>query len=313
MSVLENLSNALAETVETVSSGIVRVEARRRFPATGVVWSADGVIITSHHVVERDEELYVGLADGNVVEATLVGRDPNTDTAVLRVDANKLAVPMWADMDDLRVGHLALAVGRPGNQIQATLGIVSAMGKIKSHRGHGGGRGRGRRGGPPSQPRTNLEHYVQTDVVMYPGFSGGPLVDVAGQIRGINTSVMRGSSLTIPTPTIRRVADMLLQHGRVRRGYLGVTSQLVALPEDLKRELGQETGLLLIAVEAGSPADTSGLVLGDTVVSLGGDAVTELDDLLQLLTSDRVGTAVPIQIVRGGKLQEVQVAIGERP
>lgn len=321
MSVLENLSNALAETVEAVSPGVVRVEARRRFPATGVVWSADGIVVTSHHVVERDEELYIGLADGNVVEATLVGRDPSTDMAVLRIDASELVVPTWVDMDDLQVGHLALAVGRPGNQIQATLGIISAMGQIKPRRSgngnprHGRGGPRGRRGGRHRSPqsRTNLEHYIQTDVVMYPGFSGGPLVDAAGQIRGVNTSAMRGTSLTIPTPTIHRVTEMLLQHGRVRRGYLGITSQLVALPKEMKDELDQETGLLIIAVEAESPADTSGLVLGDTLVALDGETVAELDDLLQLLTSDRVGTSVPMQIVRGGKLQEVQVAIGERP
>jgi S1-C subfamily serine protease len=320
MSVLENLSNELAKTVETVSPAIVRVDGRRRFPATGIVWSAEGVIVTSHHVVERDEELYVGLANGDVVEATLIGRDPNTDIAVMQINVDELAAPTWVDMDDLKVGHLALALGRPGSEVQATLGIVSAIGQIKHHRHRGHGRhrggsrhGRGRHEGHAPHPRTSLDYYIQTDVVMYPGFSGGPLVDATGQVRGLNTSIMRGTSLTIPTRSMRRVTEMLLQHGRVRRGYLGITSQLVGLPDNLQEELEQETGLLIIAVESDSPANSSGLVLGDTVVSLDGEAITELNDLLQLLSGDRVGTAVPVQIVRGGKLVEIQVNIGERP
>jgi S1-C subfamily serine protease len=158
-----------------------------------------------------------------------------------------------------------------------------------------------------------LETYLQTDVVMYPGFSGGPLVDVAGQVRGLNTSIVRGISLAIPTPTVRRVAQSLLEHGRVRRGYLGITSQPVALPENFKQELEQETGLLIIAVEPDSPAAHGGLLLGDTVVGLDDQAIAGMDDLLALLSGDRVGSEVPVHVIRGGELKNIAVTIGERP
>jgi S1-C subfamily serine protease len=297
---LENLSNGLAETVEAVNPAVVRVEARRRMPATGVVWSADGVIVTAHHIVERDENIQIGLADGSIVEASLVGRDPNTDLAVLRASTKELTAPSWSDLDGLRVGHLVLALGRAGSHIHATLGVVSAIGETgerRSHRRHGG----------------ELDRYIQTDVVMYPGFSGGPLVDAAGQVRGLNTSIMRGTSLAIPTSVITRVTEVLLTHGRIQRGYLGITSQPVALPVALKSQLQQETGLLVIAVEPDSPAEKGGLVLGDTLVALGGYTVSNLDDLMSLLVGERVGSSVPVKVLRGGELREVKVVIGERP
>jgi S1-C subfamily serine protease len=293
--VLPNLSEALAATVEAAGAGVVRVEARRRLPASGIVWSPDGVIITAHHVVEWDENISVGLPDGQTVPGTLVGRDPTTDLAVLRAQATGLTPPAWAEPDDLRVGHLVLALGRPGRTVQATLGIVSALGE--SWRTPAGGR---------------LDRYLQTDVVMYPGFSGGPLVDAAGGVLGLNTSaLLRGISLAVPTLTLRRVVETLLAHGRVRRGYLGVGAQSVRLPAALGERLGQETGVLLVSVESGSPAEQGGLLLGDTIVTLDGQPVRHMDDLLALLSSDRVGAAVPVRVVRGGQVQELTVTIGE--
>ncbi len=339
--VLENLSTALAETVEAVSPSVVRVEARRRLPASGVVWSSDGVIVTSHHIVETEEGIQIGLDDGSVVEANLVGRDPSTDLAVLRVEDGELAAPTWSDLDAVQVGHLVLATARPGEQIQATLGIVSAVGEVVEARSRGRRRGRpggpgrgprrpggrGRHHGPrgkhskhgPGGPHRHAEHHstldnvIQTDVLMYPGFSGGALVNAAGQVLGINTSVLRGTSLTIPTPTIRRVTEMLLQHGRVRRGYLGVTTQPVTLPAALQESLDQETGLLVIAVEPDSPADKGGIVLGDTLVTLEGNPISTIDNLLSLLTGDLIGSSVSIGIIRAGEAMELGVEIGERP
>jgi S1-C subfamily serine protease len=295
--VLQELSNGLAATAETVGASVVRVEARRRLPATGIVWSSDGVVVTAHHVVTEDESIGVGLPDGQTVPATLAGRDPTTDLAVLRAEATDLTPPGWADLESLRVGHLALALGRPGKTVQATLGIVSALGK--DWRTPPGGR---------------LDRYLQTDVVMYPGFSGGPLVDVTGQVLGLNTSaLLRGISLTVPVDTLRRVVETLLTHGRVRRGYLGVGIQPVRLPEALSKELGQETGLLLVQVKSGSPAEKGGLLLGDIIVALDGQPIRHHDDLLAYLTGDRVGTAVPLRIVRAGQVQDVTIAIGEHP
>lgn len=294
--VLRNLSDDLASTVEAAAPGVVRVAARRRLPASGIVWSADGVIVTAHHVAERDENIEIGLADGQTVSATLVGRDPTTDLAVIRAQATGLAPANLTGPDSLRVGHLVLGLGRPGRSVQATLGIVSALGE--GWRTPAGGR---------------VEPYLQTDLVMYPGFSGGPLVDASGQVLGLNTSaLLRGISLAVPTPTLRGVVETLLAHGRVKRGYLGVGAQPVRLPANLEGQLGQETGLLLVSVEPDGPAGQGGLMLGDTIVALDGQPVGQMDDLLALLSSDRVGTAVPVRIIRGGQVQDVTVTIGER-
>lgn len=291
---LQNLSNALAQTVAAAGSSIVRVEARRRLAASGIVWSADGLIVTAHHIVQQDDNIQIGLPDGQTVAATLVGRDPTTDLAVLRAETKNLS-PLTST-ENMQVGHLVLALGRPGQTVQATLGIIGALGE--SWRTPVGGL---------------VDHYVQTDVVMYPGFSGGPLVSSAGQLLGLNTSALvRGVSLTVPTVTLKRVVDMLVKHGKVRRGYLGVNTQPVRLPAALAQQLGQETGLLLVAVEPGSPAEQGGLLLGDTIVTLEGSAVQQHDDLLALLSADRVGASVKTRIIRGGQVQELSVVVGER-
>lgn len=294
--VLQHVSTALAATVEAASAGVVRVEARRRLAATGIVWSPDGTVVTAHHVVEHDEPISVGLPDGQTVAATLIGRDPTTDLAVLRAQTTGLTPPKWAEGDSPRVGHLALALGRPGQTIQATLGIVSVFGD--SWRTPGGGL---------------IDHYLQTDVVMYPGFSGGPLVNASGQVVGLNTSaLLRNISLTVPVPTLRRVVSMLLTHGRVRRGFIGVSIQPVRLPAALAQQLGQETGLLLVAVEPQGPAETGGLLLGDTLVALDHTPVRQHDDLLALMTPERIDTEVPIRIIRSGQLQDMRLIVGER-
>jgi S1-C subfamily serine protease len=293
---LSDLSTALAGVVETAGQSVVRVEARRRLPASGIVWSADGVLVAAHHTVQQDQDIGLGLPGGESATATLVGRDPTTDLAVLRTRAGGLVPATLAGPEDLRVGHLALALGRPGRTVQATLGIVSALGD--AWRTPAGGQ---------------IDRYLQTDVVMYPGFSGGPLVDGSGQVRGLNTSgLLRGVSLSVPLPTLRRVVDTLLAHGRMRRGYLGVAAQPVRLPPAIAREVEQETGLLLASVSPGSPADKAGLLLGDTLLHLDGQPVRSMDDLLALLGGERVGAAVPLHIVRGGQVLELAVVIGER-
>src|SRR5262249_32332153 len=297
--VLQQVSDALATTVATVSPSVVRVEARRRLPASGLVWSRDGIILTTHHVIERDDNIRVGLHSGQTVAATLVGRDATTDLAVLRAAGVELESPTWAEPEGspLSVGHLVLALGRPGQRVQATLGLISALGE--SWRTPAGGL---------------MERYVQTDVVMYPGFSGGALVSMTGQVLGLNTSaLLRDRSLTIPLATLRRVTEMLLTHGRIRRGYLGVSTQPVRLPAALTERLGQETGLLLITVEPHGPAEQGGLLLGDTLVALDGTPLRHPDDLLACLSTERIGTTVLIRMVRGGEIQERSVAVGERP
>lgn len=294
--VLTSLSTALAGLVESAGSRVVRVEGRSRLPASGVVFSADGLIVTAHHVVERDENLNVGLPDGRTVSAELAGRDPSTDLAVLRVAASGLAASPWVDAADLRVGNLILALGRPGNTVQATFGIVRGSGG--SFRTSGGG---------------EIDRYLQTDVVMYPGFSGGPLVAADGRFAGINSSALaRGVSVTIPAATVKRVVETIVAHGRMPRGYLGVSIQPVRLDLSLQETLGQQTGLMLMSVEAGGPAASGGLLQGDVVVAIDGAPIRQMDDLQNLLSSDRAGRQVAVRLVRAGLVQEVAVEVGQR-
>jgi S1-C subfamily serine protease len=292
---LAELSGALAKTVESAGPSLVRIEGRRRLPASGIIWSEEGLIVTANHVVKRDENIVVGLADGQGVKASLVGRDPGADLAVLRLQSGGLVPAQWED-EEMQVGHLVLALGRPGRTVQATLGIISALGD--SWRTATGGQ---------------VDRYLQTDVVMYPGFSGGPLVNASGQFLGLNTSaLLRGVSLAVPAKTVDRTVKSLLSHGRVRRGYLGVSTQPVRLPESSSEELDQETGLLVVNVETGSPADQGGLILGDAIVRLDEEAIRHHDDLLAQLTADRVGQKTPITIIRGGEIRALNVTIGER-
>jgi S1-C subfamily serine protease len=297
MSILNELSVNLAAIVTSSGQSVVRVEGRPRLAASGTVWSADGLIITANHVVPEDEDLHVGLSDGNRLKATLVGRDPSTDLAVLRVEAKLVTASTWVDPEDLRVGHLVLALGRPGRTVRATLGIISALGE--SWRTIAGG---------------NIDRYLQIDATLYPGFSGGPLVTAEGNVIGMNTSgLMRGIAIAVPTPTVRQVVEELLTRGRISRGYLGVGTQPARLPSDLARQLDQETGLLVISVEPGSPSDKAGMVLGDAIVSIGTKSFQHWEDLLSALGKDQIGTTVEIQIVRAGKLHKLAVNIGEHP
>lgn len=290
------LSDDLAEIVDATGPMVARIEARRRLPASGIIWSGDGVIVTAHHVVEHTDNIRVGLSDGRTVAATLVGRDPTTDVAVLRADSKDLVAPAWSEAESARVGHLVLALGRPGASTVATLGIVSAQGE--GWRTPAGGR---------------LDSYLQTDVVMYPGLSGGPLVDSAGQILGLNTSaLLRGISITVPKPTLDRVVGTLLSEGRIRRGYLGVGAQTVRLPAGIPGLTDQETGLILVSVEPNSPAEKGGLLLGDTIIVVGNQPTRQVDDLLNILSAETVGESLAIRIIRGGEPLELSVVVGER-
>jgi S1-C subfamily serine protease len=327
---LKQLSEALANIVEAAAQGIVRVEGRRRLPATGFVWS-ENIIVTAHHVVERNEGIKIGLPAGETVDAALVGRDPNTDIAILRVNATLTPLPRSAE--GLRVGNLVLAVGRPGRDVQATLGVVSAIGANEPEGSENDWNARAQRRAEKMAERAarrwgaeaysfsfstgssgiRTEGAIQTDVVMYPGFSGGPLVDASGIVRGMNTSaISRGASLTVPLATIERVAGTLVQHGRMRRGFLGIGAQPVRLQEAIASEVGQETGLLLVSVESGSPAERGGLFVGDIIVALDGQSVRQLDELLALLNGDRAGKAVAVHLVRGGNVHQVEVTVGEK-
>lgn len=291
-----SVSKAAASVVAQASQSVVRVDARRRHPASGIVWSADGLILTAHHAVRRDDNISVGLADGRELPATLVGRDPSTDLALLRVEATGLTAVEWRDEESLGVGELVLALGRPGQNVQASLGVISALGG--AWRSMGGGK---------------VSHYIRPDLVMYPGFSGGPLIDGAGKVIGLATSALsREGGIALSAATVKPVVETLLTHGRMRRGYLGVGVQPAKLPASVVESLERETGVLLNSIEADSPATAAGLLVGDILVGLDGEAVERPEDLTLLLQGSQVGQTVNAQVVRGGTLIELAVTVGER-
>ena len=297
MSALEHLSEALAAAVQSAGEGVVRVEGRRRIPSSGIVWSADGLVVTAHHTIDRRSEVQVGLPDGKATAAKVLGRDPATDLAVLRLSTAGGRVLKRIEEGQAKVGHLALALGRPGDSIQSTLGVVSAL-----------------EGGWRSPLGGHIEHYLQSDVVMNPGFSGGPLIDAWGRVVGMNTSaLLRGIALAIPVATIERVSQALVEHGRIRRGFLGVGVQPARLPQPMEDRSGQSTGLLVASVEGGSPAERAGVMLGDVLLALGGERLAGMEDLLAALGGDVVGKATPLEILRGGTSTTLSVTVGERP
>jgi S1-C subfamily serine protease len=292
MSDAQQYSDSLAAAVEKAGRVTVTVDARGRFPATGLVWDSNGEILTADHVVQRDENINVTLADGTTHAATVLGRDPASDLVLLKIDASGLAAPEFTE--NVKVGHLVFAVGRP-TDLQATLGSVVALG--------GPVRGRHRR----------FEAYIQSDVTMYPGFSGGPLVDASGRVAGLNSSSLaRGASLAIPVGAVRGIVDALRRDGRVKRGFLGVSTQPVSLPEDLAGQLGQMTGLMVISAEKDGPADRGGVLQGDVLVALGADTVSDIEDLQAALGPETVGQATAIKVVRGGEVRTLNVTVGVR-
>jgi S1-C subfamily serine protease len=296
--VLVELSDNLANLVESVQPSIVRVSGRPRYGATGIVWSADGLIVTAHHVVDRDEDITVGLADGRDLPATLVGRDPGTDLALLKVDATDLTPASFATTP-ARIGHLVLALGNPhGDQAMASLGVVSAVGStLRSWRGG------------------SIEGVIRSDVTLYPGFSGGPLLGANGEVIGLNTSnLARGLAVAIPHAVLARVVEALSSGRGTKRGYLGVATQPVRLPDGLRAAIGltQETGLLIVNVEPESPAEKAGLMLGDTLVGVGGRETVEISGLQDALGPGSAGSELVAKVVRAGQLTDVKITIGER-
>ncbi|HET9908862.1 MAG TPA: trypsin-like peptidase domain-containing protein [Anaerolineales bacterium] len=295
--VLVELSDALADAAETAGKATVLVNARRRMPASGIAYAAD-LILTADHVIEREEDIKVTLADGTEVSAQIAGRDAGTDLAVLKLQQGAATVAETTK-SPARLGQIALVLGRPSaNGIEASLGTVSAI----------GGPIRTGRGGM-------LEKYLRTDGISYPGFSGGPLVAADGTVLGLNTSgLASGAAVTIPADIAWRVAETLVKHGRIKRGYLGIRSQAVEIPSASQQALNREqgAGLLVVSVEKDSPASKGGLIVGDILVGVAGTPVFHHDELFARLNGDVVGKTTPIEILRGGQPQTINVVIGER-
>lgn len=296
--IFTELSESMASAAEKAGKYTVLVDARRRMPASGIVFTKD-TILTAGHVVEREEDIKILLSDGTEVKARLIGRDPGTDLAVLKLDS-AVAAPAEIAKTPARAGQFVLAIGRPSSD-----GIESSFGTINKI----GGPVRTGRGGM-------LEKYIKTDVVSYPGFSGGPLINGEGELYGINTSGfgMGGEAITIPADVALKVAETLVKHGKIKRGFIGIRSQTVNLPVDAGSQLNreQETGLLIVGIEKDSPAEKGGLMIGDILVGVAGMAVEHHDELFAHLSGDVVGKSTPMDVLRGGKLQAVNVVVGER-
>lgn len=296
MSQTEQLSKDLGAAVETAGAAVVRVEARRGPAGSGVVWSPEGMIVAADHIVERDEDIRVGLGGGQAVAAAVVGRDPTTDVVLLRAEVSGLTPAAWSDLSGLRVGSLALALSRPGRSVRAHLGIISALGD--AWRSPAGG---------------EIDRYVEADVEMTWGFSGGLLVDPSGKAIGMTTAgLMRRTPLVLPGTTLEKVVEALRVHGRIRRGYLGVGAHPVRLPQTMVDRLGQRVGLIVIAVEPGSPAEHGGVVLGDVLLAAGSTPVRGLHDLQAQLGPEATGKPLSLRILRGGVPHDITVTVGER-
>lgn len=297
--VLANLSNDLATAVEQAAQSVVTVFGRQRMPATGIVWSADGLIVSANHVVERDEDIHIDTPDGQHLSTSVVGRDPNSDLVLLKLDGATLT-PAARATHEPKVGQLVLAVGRPGKSgPMASLGVISLVG--------------GKSG--QDQRRNQFGNFLKTDAAMLPGFSGGPLVDAWGEILGLNSSTLgRGSGFTLPNAIIEKIVTSLQQHGKVRRGFLGVSAQSVAVNDQLAEALGLEhkKALVIVGLEPGGPAEQQGLFIGDIIVRVGGTPVASVDQLMEQLSGDVVGQAVTIDVIRGGELTSKSIVAGER-
>ncbi len=297
MSALKDFSDGLTAAIEKASPSTLLVDGRRRYPASGIAYAAD-LVLTADHVITREDNISVAGADGKAMPATIAGRDPGSDLALLRLAERSLAPGKMAEALP-KVGALVLAVGRPSKAgMQASWGIVTAV----------GGPARTGRGGL-------LDEYIQTETVSYPGFSGGPLINTEGEVLGLNTSgLTRGGALTIPVKAAARIADALAKNGTVKRGYLGVRTQTVSIPDASQKGLSREQsqGLLVLWLEENGPAEKAGLLVGDILVGVGGQAVSDPDDLFAALNSDTVGKAVPVEVLRGGKPETIQVTVAER-
>jgi S1-C subfamily serine protease len=299
---LSAFSDQLASVVAKAARSIVTVAARPRQPATGILWNTgtETIVLTADHVIEREEEITIILPDKREVKAQLIGRDPSSDLAALRLPGGDLGGGVAAEVSDqARIGNLVLAIGKPtADGPRVSFGVISSIG-----------------GARRSQYGGEVEGILFADVTLYPGFSGGPLVDLAGRVVGMDSSQLtRHSSSALPVATLRRVASTLVTHGRVRRGYLGVGTQQAPLSAALAQKAGanQQTGLLVVTVEPGSPAEQAGMLIGDVILAIGGQPVTDVDGLRTQLGGDRLGQSLAVKILRGGEPQELQVTVAER-
>jgi S1-C subfamily serine protease len=294
-SLLRLLSNQMADAVERIAPALVLVDGRTQRPASGIVY-APNLVLTAAHVLERENNLTIQTFDKRTLPAKFVGHDLGTDLAVLRIGDLGLTAATPSE-EPARVGQLVIAVGRSSTEgHMASSGVVSAI------------------GGPLRTAEGSvLERYIRTDAIPYPGFSGGALIDTQGAVVGVLTTGLANSvAMAIPMNIARSIADTLATQGYIKRGYLGISSQLVELSATQRAGRTQEHGLLIVKVDENTPAERGGILVGDILLTMDGHALHDAEVLQLLLTGDRVGKTVPVEVIRGNALQTLQVTIGQR-
>jgi S1-C subfamily serine protease len=287
------LSNELAAAVDRAGRSVVGVAARPRLHSTGVHWR-QGFVVTANHTVQIEEGITVTRPDGRTVAATLAARDPAIDVAILKVDTFDVGVAEVADSSAARVGHIVLALGAGP---RASLGVISAI------------------GGEEDSENVAPE-VLSLDLTLYPGFSGGPLVNTAGHVLGLLTSGRsRHLQLAVPATSVNRVVDELVRRGHLPHAYLGVGTQPVRLPASIRERLGlaQQTAVIVVDVQPGSPAASGNLSIGDVILSIGGTSITDPYDLKRVLRPDRVGQRLAVSVWRADGPRELEVVVAERP
>ena len=289
---LQSFSDAVTELAESVSPSVVNVNAGRR-GGTGMVWSSDGLIVTANHVVGHSAAPTVALSDGKELEAKVVGRDPYTDIALLKIDTPGLTPVKVGSADGIKVGQFVLALANAsGKKTSATSGIIT--GHRRSMRGFWG---------------IMIEDAVVSDAKLNPGYSGGPLVDASGSLLGMNVAYFAGRGIAVSADYLKETIEKISRDGKVKKGFLGVVVEPVELPEELARsaEVGQDGGLLVRSVEVGSPAKAAGVALGDIILRLGDAQATDEYELHRALSEDVVGKTVALRILRAEKVADLRV------
>ena len=308
---LDAYSEAVVRAAERISPSVVFIEVRKTHPdspshrqsrgsGSGFIFTPDGFILTNSHVVRGADQVAVTLSDGRSFDGTIVGDDPSADLAVVRISAGRLPLATLGDSEKLRVGQLAIAIGNPyGFQYSVTAGVISALGRsLRSESGR------------------LIDNVLQTDAALNPGNSGGPLINSLGEVIGVNTAVIlpaQGLCFAVAINTAKFIAGQLIMHGRIRRSFLGVGGQNVAVPRFLVRahKLSTEAGVLVIGVEKQSPAERAGVVEGDVIIGLDDAAVRNVDDLHRLLTDSRIGMTCRLELLRRSQKLDLTVVPDE--
>jgi S1-C subfamily serine protease len=306
IALLDDYSRTIVSAVDRVTPSVVNIESRangsRGGSGSGFIIAPDGFILSNSHVVHGAREIVVNLSDGRESRAQLVGDDPDTDLAVIRVDAAQLSHVRLADSETLRVGQIAIAIGNPlGFQASVTAGVISALGRSMH-----------------AQSGRLIDNIIQTDAALNPGNSGGPLANSAGEVIGVNTAVIRpaqGICFAIASNTAKFIAGWLIKEGRIRRGYIGVAGQTSPLHRRVARfyHLANESGAMVVSVEKGSPAEQSRIRPDDVIVAFNDEPIASVHDLHKKLVGDRIGTPCKLTVLRGTEQLTIYVTPAEMP